>query len=231
MGAMSLRHGSRGPDVQRLQELLNKTLRTSPKLRVDGEFGPRTEAALRLYQASIGGRVDGVAGPRTWAALERKLSNHRVTAITGKSANAPWMKVAQQELGQSEIPGPKSNPRILEYHAATSLRIFTDETPWCSSFINWCLRKAGITGTHSAAAISWIHWGKKCDATAGAITIVQNAKAAGSSLTASGYHVGFLMADTHSHYHLLGGNQKDQVKISPLPKSRWRLVGYRWPNH
>jgi peptidoglycan hydrolase-like protein with peptidoglycan-binding domain len=47
--------------VRRLQSALG--------IAVDGEFGPRTEAALRSLQARDGLTVDGVAGPDTWHAL------------------------------------------------------------------------------------------------------------------------------------------------------------------
>ena len=57
----TLRRGSRGAAVQRLQNLLD--------IPADSIFGPVTEAAVRAYQASAGLDVDGVVGPQTWRAL------------------------------------------------------------------------------------------------------------------------------------------------------------------
>jgi uncharacterized protein (TIGR02594 family) len=139
------------------------------------------------------------------------------------------MKIAKKEIGQEEVVGKGNNPRIIKYHASTSLKAKTDETPWCSSFVNWVIKQANMEGTDSAAAASWLTWGEKSSAKSGAITVIRNASAANSSLTSSGNHVGFLIKETATHYVLLGGNQSDCVKESRYPKSSWTLRGYRWP--
>lgn len=38
--------------------------------RIDGDFGPRTRAAVLAFQADAGIAVDGVVGPQTWDALK-----------------------------------------------------------------------------------------------------------------------------------------------------------------
>lgn len=68
-----LRLGSRGAVVRALQLALAKR---GARLAADGEFGPRTELAVRGFQAwanRYGAKlaVDGVVGPQTWAALRR----------------------------------------------------------------------------------------------------------------------------------------------------------------
>jgi uncharacterized protein (TIGR02594 family) len=57
----TLRRGSTGPDVVRLQTLLPKW--------IDGDFGSTTEALVEEFQRSQGLEVDGVVGEETWAAL------------------------------------------------------------------------------------------------------------------------------------------------------------------
>jgi len=64
----TLRRGASGADVRYLQEQLNSDFGAG--LSVDGDFGARTEAAVRGYQASRNLGADGIVGPRTWAALE-----------------------------------------------------------------------------------------------------------------------------------------------------------------
>lgn len=60
--------GARGAQVSSLQEALNKAGATPP-LTVDGDFGPRTEAAVKQFQERSGLRADGVYGPQTAARL------------------------------------------------------------------------------------------------------------------------------------------------------------------
>ncbi|MGH9156162.1 MAG: peptidoglycan-binding protein [Acidimicrobiales bacterium] len=61
-----LKREAKGDDVRRLQERLNAH---GAQLRVDGDFGASTEAAVRAFQQAGGLGVDGKVGPRTWAAL------------------------------------------------------------------------------------------------------------------------------------------------------------------
>lgn len=144
-----------------------------------------------------------------------------------------WMSVAYAELGQSEVRGAgKQNPRIVQYHASTTLSAQTDETPWCSSFVNWVLRQAGIPGTRSALAASWLSWGTGLDAPCwGAITVIRRIGRTQDAATgsATGNHVAFYLDRSSTHIELLGGNQGDQVKVSRYPLTKYRVRGYRWP--
>lgn len=63
----TLRLGSNGADVARLQDLLRANGHDPG--RSDGKFGPRTLAAVKAFQLANGLPVDGVAGPSTWSAL------------------------------------------------------------------------------------------------------------------------------------------------------------------
>ncbi|HBX22683.1 MAG TPA: hypothetical protein DEF34_03445 [Desulfotomaculum sp.] len=64
---VTIKRGSRGEAVARLQTILNE-LGYNPG-RVDGIFGPGTEAAVKKFQASHGLLGDGIAGPKTWGVL------------------------------------------------------------------------------------------------------------------------------------------------------------------
>ncbi|MCB1883139.1 MAG: peptidoglycan-binding protein [Geminicoccaceae bacterium] len=63
-----LKRGMKGGAVRHLQARL-KVAGFDPG-RIDGAFGPATEAALMAFQQAEGLLPDGVAGPRSWAALD-----------------------------------------------------------------------------------------------------------------------------------------------------------------
>lgn len=59
-------YGSKGSDVQKLQELLNQN---GYNLDTDGIFGSNTQNAVKEYQQKNGFTVDGIVGKNTWGAL------------------------------------------------------------------------------------------------------------------------------------------------------------------
>src|SRR5687767_7016109 len=166
-----LRRGSRGPDIVRLQNLLNQKVIPGPHLKADGDFGQRTELAVRAFQSQNGLGADGVVGPHTWAKLDSQQAPHTAPSVAG-DGEPRWMHFARREIGVRETGGSAHNPRIIAYHAMTSLKATTDETAWCASFVNWCLWQAGVVGTNSAAAASFVNWGKSTDAQTGAVCVI-----------------------------------------------------------
>ncbi len=60
------RRGSVGPRVRTIQRRLKAR---GWRIKVDGIYGPATEAIVRAFQREKRLGVDGVVGPRTWAAL------------------------------------------------------------------------------------------------------------------------------------------------------------------
>jgi peptidoglycan hydrolase-like protein with peptidoglycan-binding domain len=77
--------GSSGEDVRRMQGMLNLHLaaKTSPPLKTDGLFGPKTDARVRYFQQINRLSVDGIVGPIT----RRAILDFRRT--TSGAAGAP----------------------------------------------------------------------------------------------------------------------------------------------
>lgn len=64
--AAMLRLGSQGERVREIQQLL---VRAGFTVKVDGDFGPSTKAAVKEFQKKYKLDVDGVIGPKTYAEL------------------------------------------------------------------------------------------------------------------------------------------------------------------
>lgn len=73
-------YGAKGSDVTELQKLLNNN---GYNLDVDGNFGSKTQAAVKDYQQKNGLAVDGIVGTNTWGTLTKAS-----TASGGSSSSA-----------------------------------------------------------------------------------------------------------------------------------------------
>lgn len=136
----------------------------------------------------------------------------------------PWMPIAITQIGVAELEGPESNPRILEYLTSCELgagQNLSDETPWCSGAVNWCVEMAGYAGTNSLAARSWLGWGYPLSRPhRGCITVLSRPSGGPHS-----GHVGFYLGKDAGRIALLGGNQGNRFGLGHYDESR--LLGYR----
>ena len=131
------------------------------------------------------------------------------------------LDIALNEIGETEVPGPGNNPRIAEY--LKSVHLFgIDKIPHCAAFVNWCLEQAGIKGTKSGLARSYLHWGYKTPPLLGCIVVLRR------GVDPVKGHVGFFLDESRGFIRILGGNQGDRVGINAY--STLRLLDYRWSN-
>ena len=75
LGSRLLKKGSTGSDVKTLQELLNQF---GAALAVDGDFGSKTESAVKAFQKKAGLKQDGKYGDQTHAALMAAIADNDV---------------------------------------------------------------------------------------------------------------------------------------------------------
>ena len=160
-----------------------------------------------------------------------------------------WYRIAIEEQARCVAEQAEGeNPRILEYLATCSDleegEWERDSTPWCSAFVNWCLRRAGIEGTDSGWARSWADWGEPIDPPRpGAIAVWARGRSSPEEPVVTG-HVSFFVEDRGDVLLVLGGNQSDCVCLKVYPKrgyltdtvqagapvrELYELLGYRWP--
>jgi uncharacterized protein (TIGR02594 family) len=132
--------------------------------------------------------------------------------------------IAKGQAGVREVAGTAHNPRIIAYHTATDLKATTDEVPWCSSFVNWCVQQAGGKGTRSAAARSWLSWGRQTDEPQlGDVVILSRGASASSGHV--GFFAGFRMSGGVKYVRVFGGNQSNMVNTADY--AAIRVLGYR----
>lgn len=143
--------------------------------------------------------------------------------VSPRAADPRWLVEARKLLGTREIPGPQHNRWIASGWKRLGAGWFTDdETPWCGLFVAHCIEAAGLPFPKMfPRALEWAKWGKACAPTVGAVAVFGRQ---------GGGHVGFLVGESHSHYYVLGGNQKNEVNIMPIAKDRLvKEGGIRWP--
>ena len=150
---------------------------------------------------------------------------------------APWLDIAESYVGLREIKGVRHNPTIIGWLKRFAQNIgkwgkSRDETPWCAVFVSHCLTAAGMTATMSALAVSYATYGKPSKFVPGSVIVIKRRGSAGPDKrtgSRAGYHVGFLVRATRTHFLILGGNQRNRVSRVWYSKAKYDVKACRWP--
>jgi peptidoglycan hydrolase-like protein with peptidoglycan-binding domain len=100
-----LRRGASGTAVRQLQEALRE-LGLDPGA-VDGEFGAKTEAAVRAFQKRSEIAVDGVVGPITWLNIDEADLSHPVLrrGATGLAVRRVQKRLSLARIDAGDVDG------------------------------------------------------------------------------------------------------------------------------
>ncbi len=127
--------------VRSLQIALNDA---GASLVEDGDFGPKTESALRKFQIRNNldstGWVDGPTSTLLKLQAETKKADKPATGPLRTRLINRLVSLAQGEVGVTESGGPNRGRDIVKYQAATWLE--PDSWPWCAAFTCWLFREA-----------------------------------------------------------------------------------------
>lgn len=142
---------------------------------------------------------------------------------------APKMLVeALRHFGTLEVPGKGNNSTILKWAEEIGGKVanvyVADEIPWCGLFM-------AIVAKHSNYEVPkeplWaLNWGtfgtyiKNTEAMLGDVLVFVRKTSTG----AKAGHVGMYIGEDEECFHVLGGNQSDQVCITRLKKNRLYAV-------
>lgn len=211
--------------VQAIQEALIKKGYIPGE--VDGVWGRRTIAAVKLFQKRMGLDVDGVVGPMTRAALldSDVTATSPAATMTSFSPVLPWMAEARNLLGVREIDGIPSNPEILDWAKDLDIAYSDDDIPWCGLFVGHCIGASmpdEVLPKNPLGARQWERFGIRVEPRYGAVMVFWR-----GSRTGGKGHVGFYAGEDEDAYYLLGGNQSNKVSYAWVGKNRFLQA--RWP--
>lgn len=141
-----------------------------------------------------------------------------------KTEKSPQILVqARALIGTKEIIGKIHSETILGWAKELKIeKIYTnDEIAWCGLFIAYVAKKAGLeinmTAREALWAKNWNNFGTR-----------QTIAMLGDVLVFSretGGHVGIYVGEDEKCYHVLGGNQSNQVSVTRIIKGR--CIGIR----
>jgi uncharacterized protein (TIGR02594 family) len=109
----------------------------------------------------------------------------------------------------------KDNPEVLSWAKELGLdNVYKrTETPWCGLFAAIIAKRAGKPLPKNPLwARDWAKWGTSTQPELGCILVFARGDVSG--------HVGLYVGEDNECFHVLGGNQRDCVCITRIPKSR-----------
>ncbi|MBZ4421008.1 peptidoglycan-binding protein [Myxococcus sp. RHSTA-1-4] len=129
----TVRQGSKGPVVADLQRRLAAAgFNPGP---IDGDFGPRTKAAVVAFQRAKGLEPDGIVGPKTWGKLQAGgVKPPPSNPPTGRGTAESFVQKALSQQGDRYIFGAEvnlndPNPKAFD----------------CSELVQWAAHQAGVS--------------------------------------------------------------------------------------
>ena len=124
---------------------------------------------------------------------------------------------ARSLLGTVETPGAGNNPTIIAWAkeiGGSVKNVYTaDSVPWCGLFMAVVAKRAGKTPVNDPLwALNWNNFGSPAGqpVLGDVLTFMRN----------GGGHVAIYIGEDHDAYHVIGGNQSDQVCYTRMEKAR-----------
>ncbi|WP_217442055.1 MULTISPECIES: peptidoglycan-binding protein [Myxococcus] len=129
----TVRQGSKGATVTTLQKKLAAAgFNPGP---IDGDFGPKTRAAVLSFQKAKGLKQDGIVGPKTWGALNAGGVKPPPKPQPGTKGTAEaFVQKALAQKGDRYVFGAETN--------------LNDPNPSkfdCSELVQWAAHQAGVS--------------------------------------------------------------------------------------
>ena len=164
---------------------------------------------------------------------ERVLKNE-VSKIRQPNHRNNILAAMQSYRGLCEVEGEGNNKKLISLAKKAGFSWYTnDDVPWCAVMMNIALMIAGVPGTKSASAKSFLKWGRP-------VNLKEARENVGQVIAI--FHRGDSSRDSAGHVTVvesistdgkmivgIGGNQSDCVKSSKMRIDTWRFIGFRIP--
>lgn len=169
---------------------------------------------MSVLRAYLGGKQARAARDNAMGVMAGLPSEAQAQAGT-----TDVMRIAGKALGLNEN---QQNAALKDYLATGGQNIDPATRAWCADFVNATLGQAGIKGTGSGMARSFLDWGQEVDQPqVGDVAVFTRGDPSGPY-----GHVGFFAGyNPDGTIKLLGGNQGDAVSYASYSPDD--LLGFR----
>lgn len=217
-GDTVLKKGSKGDAVRNLQ---NQLILCGASITADGDFGSKTETAVKNFQKDMGLTSDGIVGALTTAALD--------AAVSWRDSNNALVLEAGKMLGVSE---PVGDNTIIDAFNDLAGSAFGYTDSWCQMFAVVCMSLAGLDPFITASCtLAYSHYQ--------AIGARESAPSVGRLIyfdwdkSGDCDHVGIVSAVVDGYVYVIEGNSTgngyDAVRIKRYLVTDARIRGYADP--
>lgn len=213
-----LKKGSQGAAVRDLQ---NKLILCGAKITADGDFGAKTDAAVKSFQRDMGLTSDGIAGAQTLSALNM--------ACTWNTCGNALVLKAGHYLGVSE---PDGDNQFIDKFSALAGATYGHTASWCQMFAVDCMDEAELNPYITASCtMAYTHY----QAVGAAETLPQVGYLIYLDWDKSGDcdHVGVVSAVGGGYVYVIEGNSAgdgaDAVRIKRYLATNTKIRGYADP--
>lgn len=185
---------------------------------VDGVAGPLTSMAVVEFKRAHGLLARDYIGPLTMLALFS--ADAKRAPVPEPVAGEPlWLAEARRLMDTREVPGPASNPEIMQWAEDLNQWYPDDSVPWCGLFVAHCMAVGAPSvpqDFNRLGARAWRAYGVPAMPCIGAIAVFWRTH---KTRSVNG-HVGFIVGADADSFHILGGNQSDNVTVTRIARSR-----------
>ncbi len=223
--------------IKDLQKAMN---RMGANLTVDGDPGPKTQAALLKFDVSLNlTKLSALEPePKTPAPATgvkpvywKPHPYHPMFKVPAPYTHLHPIDILRSVAGEKEIPGSKDNPLIAHFHehagnlgTHSDHNDYSDEVPHCASAQNWAQDGAGCEKSNNALASSYEGYAKKYGSKA---YKKGDWIPEGALICLNGHVTRANKAfpwDGTGNFEGFGSNQGNTIKTSIYPQSRIRTI-------